>query len=95
MALDIQMHIYMIICMRTTLVLDDGILRAAKQQAAKAGLTLSEWVNRAVRDALSVRDRRASKFEMITYGHSEPRVHHEPSGFAEVSEEDDQVRAGD
>jgi hypothetical protein len=77
-----SMRICMIIYMRTTLVLDDDLLRAAKQQAAKAGVTLSQWVSRAVRDALSVRDREVSRFEMITYGHSEPRVLHEPADFA-------------
>jgi hypothetical protein len=76
------MRICMIIYMRTTLVLDDDLLRAAKQQAAKAGVTLCQWVSRAVRDALSVRDREVSRFEMITYGHSEPRVLREPADFA-------------
>lgn len=88
------MRISTIIYMRTTLVLDDELFRAAKQQAAKAGVTLSEWLNHAIRDALSVRDRQASRFEMITYGHSEPRVLHEPADFAEVSQDDDQASVG-
>jgi hypothetical protein len=84
----------MIMYMRTTLVLDDDLVRSAKQQAVKAGVTLSEWVSRAVRDALSVRDRQVSRFEMITYGQSEPRVLHEPADFAEVSHDDDQAKVG-
>jgi hypothetical protein len=84
----------MIMHVRTTLVIDDDLIREAKQQAVKAGVTLSEWVSRAVRDALSVRDRQVSTYEMITYGHSEPRVLHEPADFAEVSQNDDQAKVG-
>ena len=38
--------------MRTTLVLDDLLLKQARHRAVDDGITLSEWVNRVLRDAL-------------------------------------------
>ncbi|GAA1639310.1 hypothetical protein GCM10009764_71970 [Nocardia ninae] len=47
------------ICMRTTLDLDDALLRAAKQQAARDGRTLTSLIEEALRmllEDLSARD---------------------------------------
>ena len=42
----------MLICMRTTLNLDDALMREAKQRAAATGRTLTALVERALRELL-------------------------------------------
>jgi hypothetical protein len=42
--------IYVYVCMRTTLILDDQLIRRAKREAGDKGSTLSELVNRALRN---------------------------------------------
>jgi plasmid stability protein len=42
----------MLICMRTTLNLDDNLMRAAKRRAAETGQTLSETIEAALRELL-------------------------------------------
>lgn len=83
----------MLIGMRTTLVLDDEVLRQVRQRAAEAGTTMSEFVTRALRDALATPEPEIPAFEMITYGPRGRRVRHEPADFARAFEEDDQGRA--
>jgi hypothetical protein len=65
----------MITYMRTTLVIDDHVLRDAKHRAVEAGLSLSELTTMALRDALRKRALRAqrSPFVMPTYGSSPSR----------------------
>jgi len=46
----------MLICMRTTLNLDDELMRAVKQRAAEVGSTMTQVIEEALRDHLS-RDR--------------------------------------
>ncbi|MFN8619638.1 MAG: type II toxin-antitoxin system VapB family antitoxin [Chloroflexota bacterium] len=75
--------------MRTTLVLDDALLKAARIRAAELDTTLSEIVNAALRDALRPASTAHPPFSMITYGPMSPSVHHEPSDFAQIEEEDD------
>lgn len=54
---------------RTTVNLQDGVLRRAKQQAERAGKSISEWIEDAIRAQL---DQRASKsqkpFRLVTAG---------------------------
>lgn len=42
----------MVFHMKTTLVIDDGVMRRLKQEAARQGLTLSELVEAALRRML-------------------------------------------
>lgn len=42
----------MLFCMRTTLDLDDALMRRAKATAARRGMTLTALMDRALRDAL-------------------------------------------
>lgn len=84
----------MIILMRTTLILDDALVRAAKQKAARAGITLSALVAHALRDALAARERDAPRFEMITYGRRGRGVRHEPADFARAFDAEDAARVG-
>lgn len=60
----------MIICMRTTLMLDDQLLQNAKRRAADLRITVSEVVNQALRDALATKAPPARRIELPTYGAS-------------------------
>jgi hypothetical protein len=74
--------------MRTTLVLDDLLLRRAREAAASAGCTVSDIVNQALGEALAARATAKPAFEMITYG-SSGRSAHEPADFAAALEAED------
>ena len=80
--------------MRTTLVIDDRLLRKAKEQAASRGMTLSELVTQALRSLLAERPTSRRRFTMPTYGGSQVRVHHEPADFATELERDDRAALG-
>jgi hypothetical protein len=77
--LTVDIPIYIVICMRTTLTIDDELLRRAELRAAEWNQTVGNVVNNALRECLA---RPASAaFSLITYGGSSKRVHHEPSEF--------------
>ena len=82
----------MITCMRTTLVLDDRLLRQAKRRAAERNLTVSEVVNEALRDSFGRPALAAPPYSMTTYGRADRRVRHEPSDFALELEDEDRSR---
>ena len=84
----IGMRIRMLICMRTTVVLDDELVKKAKKRAAELRTTLSEVINQALREAVSKSLPRRSAFKMITYG-GPKSVHHEPEDFKRILEEED------
>jgi hypothetical protein len=68
--------------MRTTLVIDDELLREAKKRAAALNLTVSEVVNHALRDALAEPSPVAAPFSVPTFGGAGGAVHHEPEAFS-------------
>lgn len=79
----------MITCMRTTLVIDDTLLRQAKRRAAERDLTVSDVVNEALRESFRGTPRVAAPFSLVTYGNAGRRVRHEPADFAaELVDED-------
>ena len=82
----------MIIRMRTTLIIDDDLLRQAKLRAAEWNQTVSDVVNNALRECLGRPSRTAPPFSLITYGGSNELVHHEPSEFDAALEQEDQDR---
>lgn len=58
----------MLFCMRTTLNLDDAVMRAIKKEAAESGRTMTEVIDETLRDAL-LREplpRRPFKLELKT-----------------------------
>lgn len=56
--------------MRTTVTIEDDLLRQAKQRALERGTTLSDVVSEALRVALSERPRKSRpKIRLITAGH--------------------------
>ena len=82
----------MITCMRTTLVLDDALLRQAKRRAAERDLTVSEVVNEALRESFGRPVPAAPPFSLATYGRPGRRVRHEPSDFESELESEDRDR---
>lgn len=80
--------------MRTTLVLDDTLVRQAKKRAAERNMTLSDVVNDALRDSLRARPREPRPFRLITSGRGGPHVHHEPEEFKATLDEEDRERMG-
>jgi hypothetical protein len=82
----------MIICMRTTIILEDELFREAKVRAAESGRTLSDLISDALRSSFRVPSPTPrERFEMPTFG-GRKRVHHEPADFAAALEEDDRAR---
>lgn len=61
---------FMLLCMRTTVDLNDELFRRAKRQAAEEGLTLRELIEDAVRTRLSAMRAapRPYKLRLKTYG---------------------------
>lgn len=56
--------------MRTTLIIDDHVLKEAKRRAVEGGITLGELTTRALREILRQSgERRAGyEFRMLTFG---------------------------
>jgi len=79
----------MIICMRTTLVLDDKLLTQAKKRAADRKTTVSEVVNDALRDSFGRSDVPRRPFRLITYGDPSKPVHVSPAEMKAIIEEED------
>jgi hypothetical protein len=86
--------IRMLIRMRTTLVLDDELLRKAKRLAAERDTTVSDVVNEALRELFGRPRPQAAPFTMITYGRGSRRVHHEPADFARALDDEDRDGLG-
>lgn len=84
----------MIICMRTTLVLDDALLRQARKRAAERGMTVSDIVNEALRGAFREPPPTPTPFTMITFGKESRRVNHTPADFADELEQEEIARLG-
>lgn len=75
--------------MRTTLVLDDTLVQKARHRAVDSGLTLSEFVNRALSAALAVEAPAAEpRFSFPTYG-AGAAIDHPPAELWAASEEQD------
>jgi hypothetical protein len=80
---------YMLIYMRTTIVLDDRLARDAKRLAAQRGITLSDLVAEAIRAVLAEPAGPVPRFSMVTYGGGEPVRHHEPGDLSEALEDEE------
>ena len=79
--------------MRTTLVLDDQLIRQAKRRAAERNTTLSAVVNDALRESLRERPPRARPFRLITFAGTGGRVGHEPEDLKKVLDDEDSDRS--
>jgi hypothetical protein len=74
----------MIARMRTTLILDDRLVREAERRAADAGTTLSAAVNDALREALRPSSEPVPPFRKMTYGHPDERFDLTPERIREI-----------
>jgi hypothetical protein len=75
--------------MRTTIVLDDELVRLAKRRAADTGTTLSHVIAAALREMFRQAPAvQTERFRMVTFG-GRRKHRHEPADFARVLEEDD------
>lgn len=86
------MRIDMLMCMRTTLVIEDAVLRRAKALAARNGTTLSAVVESALRDALRESPREeGTPFAFPTFGAAtKPKqVDHSPADLYAALEADE------
>jgi hypothetical protein len=79
----------MIAGMRTTLVLDDRLVREAKRRAVDTGTTLSEIVNDALREALRPAPAVVPPFRMITYGDPSKTLDLTPEDIKALLQDDD------
>jgi hypothetical protein len=79
--------------MRTTLVLDDELLRQAKRRAIERDVTLSEMVNEALRESLRKPPGQAPPFTLVTYGGG-GRIRHEPADFKAILDDEERGRSG-
>ena len=76
--------------MRTTLVLDDDLLRQVRHRAVDEGLTLSALVNRLLRAALGEVEPPAQEpFHLPESGPTEPTLRLEPRDIWAMMENDD------
>lgn len=63
--------------MKTTLVLKDEVVRQAKKRAAELGISLSEFAERSLREALAEKRTAARKRIVLpTSGHGLPTYEH-------------------
>jgi hypothetical protein len=77
------------------MIIDDRLLRRAKQVAAGRGITLSALVEEALRTALARDQReRAPSFEMVTFGRAGRKERHEPADFSSALAADDAESIG-
>lgn len=74
----------MLICMRTTVIIDDALFRAAKRRAAAADVTLSDVVNDAIRRLVSEPRRARKPLRLPTYGDARKRRRVTPKEIAEA-----------
>jgi len=79
----------MIICMRTTLVLDDKLLTQAKKRAADQGTTVSAVVNDALRDSFARPELPPRPFRLITFGDPNKTEHLSPADIKAILQEQD------
>lgn len=71
------MAVIMVLAVKTTLIIEDKILKKAKEQAAIRDTTVSELVNRSLRAYLHAAPSSASParvFAMPVFGRTAPRV---------------------
>lgn len=80
--------------MRTTVVIDDELFRQARKRAAESGVSVSEIVNRALRETFSQKTEsgRLPPFRMVTFGRGQQRVDHSAADLWRA-EEDDEIAA--
>jgi len=78
--------------MRTTLIIDDELLRKAKHRAAERHLTVSDVVNDALRESFIRPRPPAEPFSLVTYGRPGKHIEHSATDFANAIAQEDTER---
>jgi hypothetical protein len=73
--------------MKTTLVLKDEVVREAKKRAAEIGITLSEFAERSLREALAERRTVQKRIVLPTSGHGLRKYEHSVAGLKALDDE--------
>lgn len=82
--------------MRTTISLDERLLRAAKRLAAQRGATLSEVIADALRAQLAAKPATSNRaFQLVVFKGDGPRVGIDLDRTSELDELDDVERYGE
>jgi hypothetical protein len=78
---------------RTTMVIDDDLMREARRRAAEDGISVSELLNRALRAALArvAPTEPSPPFRMVTFGRGQAKVDHRSKEFTRILEEEDEA----
>lgn len=74
--------------MKTTLVLKDEVVRQAKRRAAELGMTLSEFAERSLREALAEKQTARKRVVLPTAGHGLPRYAHSVAELKALANDD-------
>jgi Arc/MetJ family transcription regulator len=74
----------MLICMRTTLIIDDALFKAAKRRAAASSATLSDVVNDALRRLVNSPPREKKPLRLPIHGVARKRRRVAPNEIAEA-----------
>ena len=74
--------------MKTTLVLEDGLLRKAKKRAAELGMSLSAFTEQLIRDALVPKRGPARRVVLPTVGQGLPKYAHSVEELRALETED-------
>lgn len=75
--------------MKTTLVLKDEVVRRAKRRASELGITLSEFTEHSLREALVDRPAARTRITLPTSGHGLPIRDHSVAELKALEAEDD------
>jgi predicted DNA-binding ribbon-helix-helix protein len=87
-SLDFSLRIFMIIKMRTTVVLHDALFREAKSKAAARGISLSDLVAEALQALLVPAPAPRSAFRMMTFG-SAKKKHVSPAAMSDAAADEE------
>lgn len=74
--------------MKTTLVLEDEVIRRAKRRAAELGVTLSAFTERALRDALADRPVHRKRIVLPIAGANLPKTEHSVAELKALDQDD-------
>ncbi|MFB9619391.1 type II toxin-antitoxin system VapB family antitoxin [Brooklawnia cerclae] len=80
--------------MRTTLSIDEALLKRAKQRASAQGLTLGGFVEEALRDYLSAPHHSAAPVDLPVFPGGRPRSGVDPSSNRSLYDMLDEVTRG-
>jgi hypothetical protein len=72
------------VSMRTTLILDDDVARAARHRAVEEGITLGEYVSRALRETLQASTPDAGGVRLLRYGDPARPTSHTPAQLSDL-----------